>query len=195
MLNKSLVLKVTSLLAVGLMLASAAGISYAAGPRERDKSSDGDDSSAVFGTGNTAALTLPASGMASVELINYDGGSSQLTVDFNGIDYVVPPSTQGGSGVWNHVEFSLAPGTYNYTASVSGNESTINNTITVEAGKVTSLGFYDNPELAKGKEEDDDSKEVKSATAETSAKDTERKVNTDLDDLLVGVSDVTAQAH
>ncbi len=195
MLNKNLVLKVSSLLAVGLMLASAAGISYAAGPRERDKSSDGDDSSAVIATGNMGALTLPAAGMASVELINYDGGSSQLTVDFNGIDYVVPPSTQGGSGVWNHVEFSLAPGTYNYTASIVGNPSTINNTITVAAGKVTSIGFYDNPEITRGKDEDEDAKEVKGARSETLAKDTERRTNADLDDLLFGVSDVTAQAH
>ncbi len=130
--------------------------------------------------------------MGSIELINYDGGSSQLTVDFAGIDYVIPPSAQGGSGVWNHVEFSLAPGTYNYTASVVGNPSTINNTLTVQAGKVMSIGFYDNPEIAAGKEEDDDSKEVKTASA---TKDSERRSTADLDDLLFAVSDVTAQAH
>ncbi len=197
MFNKNLVLKVTSLLAVGLMLASAAGISYAAGPKESENTKDRDNlvSSAVFGNGNMGALALPAAGMGSIELINYDGGSSQLTVDFNGIDYVLPPSAQGGSGVWNHVEFSLAPGTYNYTASVTGNETILNNTITVWAGKVTSIGFYDNPEITRGKDESDDSKEVKSATSETSSKDTERQSKADTDDLLFGVSDVTGQAH
>ncbi len=193
MLNKNLVLKVTSLLAVGLMLVGAPAMVSAKGPESKEDSKD--NSSAIFGTGNTGALALPASGMGSVELINYDGGSSQLTVDFNGINYVIPPSTQGGTGVWNHVEFSLAPGTYNYTASVTGNDSILNNTIVVQAGKVASLGFYDNPELAKGKDEDEDTKEVKSATSESSSKDSERLSRTDFDDLLVGVSDVTAQAH
>ncbi len=192
MLNKNLLLKVTSLLAIGLML-NAPLVALAKGPEAKEDSKD--NPSAVFGTGNTGALALPASGMGSIELINYDGGSSQLTVDFNGIDYVIPASTQGGSGVWNHVEFSLAPGTYNYTASVTGNPSTINNTIVVEAGKVMSIGFYDNPEIAAGKEEDDDHSEAKATTAETSSKDTERRSSADLDDLLFAVSDVTAQAH
>ncbi len=187
MLNKNFVLKVTSLLAVALML-NAPALALAKGPESKEDSKV-TANFAVFGTGNTGALALPASGMGSIELINYDGGSSQLTVDFNGIDYVLPPSMQGGSGVWNHVEFSLAPGTYNFSASVTGNPTILNESITVWAGKVTSIGFYDNPELAAGQEEDDDSKEVKSAT------DSERRSTADPDDLLFSVSDVTAQAH
>ncbi len=101
---------------------------------------------AVYGTGNTGAIALPSAGMGSIVLINYDGGGAgPMLVDFNGIDYVIPPSTQGQSGVWNHVEINLAPGIYNYTASVAGIGS-VTRSVEVVAGKVTSLGFVDNPD-------------------------------------------------
>ncbi len=180
MLNKNLVLKVGSLLVIGMMLASAPALVLAKGPESKEDSTN--NPSAIFGTGNTGALALPAAGMGSINLINYDGAGRQLTVDFNGIDYVVPPSTWGGSGVWNHVEFSLAPGTYNYTASVTGNDTTLNETITVVAGKVTSIGFYDNPHKS-----DQDSSRVGHGA--------EAKPRPALNDLLFSVSDMTAQAH
>jgi hypothetical protein len=97
---------------------------------------------AVYGTGNMGALVLPPAGMGSIALINYDGGSEQLLVDVNGVDYVVPPAVNGTP---NHVEINLTPGTYDYTASVVG-IGTVARSVDVVAGQVTSLGFVNNPD-------------------------------------------------
>jgi hypothetical protein len=133
---------------------------------------------------------MPAPGMASVDLINYFGAGGELSVDFAGIRYTVPASLDGGSGVWNHLEFSLAPGTYNYTASVLGNDTIINDTITVEAGKVTSLGFYGNlADILAEKDNDDKPKDNVPGQSATT-----RSLQ-DLDDMFVGVADETAWAH
>jgi hypothetical protein len=188
MLNKNLLLKVSSLLVIGLMVATPA-VALAKEPKVT-----GDF--AVYGTANTGALALPAAGMGSINLINYFGAGGQLTVDFNGIDYVVPASPDGGNGVWNHAEFSLAPGTYNWTASVMGIDSVVNGTITVQAGRVTSIGFYGNPANFNGDNDSDDhegnmDKDTKVASAADKASD----VNQDLDDLLFSISDMTALAH
>jgi hypothetical protein len=188
MLNKNLLLKVSSLLVIGLMVATPA-VALAKEPKVT-----GDF--AVYGTANTGALALPAAGMGSINLINYFGAGDQLTVDFNGIDYVVPASPDGGNGVWNHAEFSLAPGTYNWTASVMGIDSVVNGTITVQAGRVTSIGFYGNPANLNGDNGNDDKegnadKEALTASAADKASD----VNQDLDDLLFSISDMTALAH
>ena len=199
MLNKNLLLKVSSLLVVGLMVASPA---FAKSPKKSENHSEGrlEDSTeqaAIWGTGNTGALALPAAGMGSINLINYDGGGEQLTVDFNGIDYAVPASPLGGSGTWNHVEFSLAPGTYNWTASVMGNDTVVNGTISVVAGKVTSIGFYDNlAETLGGDKNNDDGEGTGDKDAKfASAADKSSDVRQDLDDLLFSISDMTAWAH
>jgi len=196
MLYKNLLLKVSSLLVVGLMVASPAFAKSPKDSKPEGRLEDRSEQSAVWGTGNTGALTLPASGMGSIDLINYFGGGNQLTVDFNGIDYAVPASPLGGSGTWNHVEFSLAPGTYNYTASAMGIDTIVNGTITVQAGKVTSLGFYGNPANFNGDTDKDDSdgskdKDVTVASAADKANDVSR----DSDDLLFSISDMTAWAH
>jgi hypothetical protein len=115
---------------------------FAKGPQ--DTAHDVTGNYAVYGTGNTGPLVLPSAGMGSIVLVNYDGAGEPLMVDFNDIDYVIPASTQGQSGVWNHVEISLAPGIYDYTASVPG-IGTVTRSVDVVAGKVTSLGFLDNP--------------------------------------------------
>jgi hypothetical protein len=198
MLNKNLLLKVSSLLVVGLMVAAPA---FAKSPKEskdEGRLEDSTEQSAVWGTANTGALALPASGMGSINLINYDGGGEQLTVDFNGIDYVVPASPLGGSGIWNHAEFSLAPGTYNWTASVMGNDSVVNGTINVVAGKVTSIGFYDNPADASFTSEDkSDDQEATGdrAKIESTSSDNANDSQRDRDDLLFSVSDMTSLAH
>jgi hypothetical protein len=190
MLNKNLLLKVSSLLVVGLMVASPAFAKSPKDSKSEGRLEDSTEQSAIWGTGNTGALALPAAGMGSINLINYDGGGEQLTVDFNGIDYAVPASPLGGSGIWNHVEFSVAPGTYNWTASVMGNDTVVNGTISVVAGKVTSIGFYDNLADTLSERNNDDS--PKSAVPGQSATTRSEK---DLDDLLFSVSDMTAQAH
>jgi hypothetical protein len=195
MFNKNLLLRVSSLLVVGLMIATTAGISYAAGPSvDSDNKKDADDHtpSAVMGMGNTAALALPSSGMGSIDLINYDGANETLTVDFAGVTYQIPGSPNGGSGVWNHAQIFLAPGTYNYTASVPGNDTVLNNTIEVVAGKVTSLGFYDNiAETQNGDKGGDD----KTPEGNSASVGEQHRLAHDSDDLLVGVADETAQAH
>jgi len=91
--------------------------------------------------------------MGSIVLINLDNGSETLTVNVGGTTYTVAP--QGGSGS-SQVEFNLAPGSYNYTASVPG-ISGINNSFTVTAGKVTSLSFQDNTaDIQNGDQDADD---------------------------------------
>ena len=187
MLNKNLLLKVSSLLVIGTMLAGAPALALAKGPKEEREVTG---NFAVIGSGNTAALAMPASGMASVDLINYFGAGGELTVDFAGITYKVPASLNGGNQQWNHLQFNLAPGTYNYSASVTGNDTVINNTISVEAGKVTSLGFYAN--LADTLHERDNDDSPKDNTPGQSATTRSEK---DLDDLFVGVADETAWAH
>ena len=188
MLNKTLLLKVSSLLVIGAMLAGTPALALAKSPKDTEHEVTGNY--AVIGSGNTAALAMPAPGMASVDLINYFGAGGELTVDFAGITYKVPASLNGGNQQWNHLQFNLPPGTYNYTANVTGNDTIINNTITVEAGKVTSLGFYAN--LADTLHERDNDDKPKDNVPGQSA--TTRSLQ-DLDDLLVGVADETAQAH
>jgi hypothetical protein len=187
MLNKTVLLKVSSLLVIGAMLAGTPALALAKEPKsEREVTGD----FAVIGSGNAGALAMPAPGMASVDLINYFGAGGELTVDFAGITYNVPASLNGGNQQWNHLQFNLPPGTYNYTASVTGNDTVINNTITVEAGKVTSLGFYAN--LADTLHENGGADESENNVPGQSA--TTRSLN-DLDDLFVGVANETAQAH
>ncbi len=141
MFKKSLWLRVVLLLVILSTIAVLPA--FAADPKKENNVTA---NFAVSGTGNTEAITLPAAGMGSIALINYDGGGGgPLVVDFNGINYTIPPSTQGQSGVFNHVEISLAPGMYNYTASVAG-VGNVTRSVEVVAGKVTSLGFVDNPD-------------------------------------------------
>jgi hypothetical protein len=198
MLNKSLLLKVSSLLVIGLMVAAPAFAKTPKDSKPEGRLEDSTEQSAVYGTGNTGALALPTSGMGSINLINYDGAGEQLMVDFAGIDYIVPASLQGGSGVWNHVEFNLAPGTYNWTASVMGNDTVVNGTITVQAGKVTSIGFYDNPAdafLNEGNKHDDREQKPDASEVSASSGDKTNDSQADRDDLLFSISDMTALAH
>jgi len=188
MLNKNLLLKVSSLLVIGAMLAGSPALALAKGPKTTEHEVTGNY--AVIGSGNSGALAMPAPGQASVDLINYFGAGGELTVDFAGITYKVPASLNGGNQQWNHLQFNLPPGTYNYTASVTGNDTVINNTITVEAGKVASLGFYAN--LADTLHERDNDDSPKNDVPGQSA--TTRSLK-DLDDMFVGVADATAQAH
>ncbi len=187
MSNKHTLLKFASAAVIGLMTLGAPALSHAAG-----------------------SVTLPPAGMGSIVLINYDGGSEELDVNFAGTMYKVPPETNGTP---IQVEINLAPGSYNYTASVAGNHTSINNTIDVVAGKVTSLGFVDNlPDIQNGDENSDD-ESVHSESANSGDTDaqadkgskvdkdsdndkTEKKIMAhDNDDLLLTVSDMTAQAQ
>ncbi len=139
MFNKNLWLRVISLLVI--LSAIAVFPAFASAPAGKVTGNY-----AVYGTGNTGAIAMPSAGMGSIVLINYNGaGGAPMLVNLNGIDYVIPPSTQGGSGVWNHVEINLAPGAYSFTASVA-NDGIATNSVQVAAGKVTSLGFLTNPD-------------------------------------------------
>ncbi len=187
MLSKHILLKFATVAVIGLMTAGSPALIHAAG-----------------------SITLPPAGMGSIVLINYDGGSEELDVNFAGTMYKVPPETNGTP---SQIEINLAPGAYNYTASVAGNHTTINNTIDVVAGKVTSLGFVDNlSDIKNGDENRDDesvqSESAKSADADAHAdkasktdKDSDNDKSEksvlarDNDDLLLTVGDMTAQAQ
>ena len=193
MLNRNALLKFASLAVIGLMTVGSPALIQAASPA---------------GSANAGSIALPPAGMGSILLVNYDGGSEELDVNFAGTLYKVPPETDGTP---SQMEINLAPGTYTYSASVAGNHTTINNSIDVAAGKVISLGFVDNlPDVQNGDEGRDDEIAHKATTSDPDAKsDKAEKVNNDgdndkseksiiakdNDDLLLTVVDVTAQAQ
>ncbi len=120
MLKRNLVLRLVSTLAIASAVGLLPAVTYAAG--------------------SSAAITKPPAGMGSIVLINQESGNEALTVNLNGTSYAVP--AQGGSSA-SQVEFNLAPGSYTYTASAPGIAS-VNENVTVTAGKVTSLTFQPN---------------------------------------------------
>ncbi len=131
MLRNRFLLRLVSVMAIGLAALGAPGLSLAASP-----------------------VSLPPAGMGSVVLLNQDTGPNEmLTVNFAGTTYTVAPQAGTAS---NLVQFNIAPGTYNYTASVAG-IGNVNGTLTVPAGKVFSLAFVDNTaDLANGDQNADD---------------------------------------
>jgi hypothetical protein len=132
MLKRNLFLKVAPLLAVVFVLAAMwAPATYAHTP-------EGSDTVArSVGTGNTGAPTMPQPGWASIVWINHNGGSDELTVDFQGVYYTVAPKSGDAPG---HVQLFLQPGTYSYTASVA-DVGSVTRDIQVTAGQVIGLGF------------------------------------------------------
>jgi hypothetical protein len=134
MLNKNLLLKVSSLLVIGAMLAGTPALALAKGPKYSEVTGD----FAVIGTGNTGPLTMAAPGMASVVMINYFGSGRSLYVTLDGKRYEIPAQT-GASA--NHAQIQLAPGTYAFSASVP-DVGDVTQSIDVTAGSVTGLSFY-----------------------------------------------------
>ena len=182
MLSRAFLLKLSSLAAIALMIGSPAA-SYAAGP--------------------ASGLTMPPAGMGSIDVINYDGGSDTLTVSISGLTFQIPPSLNGGNHQWNHAQFNLAPGTYSYTATFPGNDTTASGSVQIAAGKITGLGFYTNladndPSSGKGSDDSKESGSERAAEASSGASESKgeqaRDASHDGDDLLVGVFDETAQA-
>jgi len=181
-ISKSFLLKASSLAVIALMIGSPAA-SYAAGP--------------------ASGLSLPPAGMGSVDVINYDGGSDTLTVSISGLTFQIPPSLNGGNHQWNHAQFNLAPGTYSYTATFPGNDTTASGSVTISAGKITGLGFYSNladndPSSGKGSDDNGESGSDRVAEAHSGASESSgenvRDNRHDNDDLLAGIFDETAQA-
>jgi hypothetical protein len=198
MLKRNLVLRLVSALAA----ASAAGLLP----------------SAIYAAGPSAAITRPSAGMASVVLINQDTGKGEtLTVTFNSTPYTIAP--QGGSSP-NQVEFTLAPGSYDFTASVPG-ITPVSHSIYVAAGKVTSLSFQDNTaDLQNADQDADDAASTQQIVSVVGNESDEHETKTgskdeakdsgpdgdevhlqlgpstvqDNDDILVTVGDMTAMA-
>jgi hypothetical protein len=135
MLNKNLLLKVSSLLAIGIMLAGTPALALAHEPKEAHEVT-GD--LAVLGTGNTGPLTTAAPNMGSVVMINYFGSGRSLYVTIDGVRYEIPAQT-GDSA--NHSQIQLAPGTYAFTGSVP-DVGDVTRSVDVTAGSVTGLNFY-----------------------------------------------------
>jgi hypothetical protein len=134
MLNKNLLLKVSSLLVIGVMLVGTPALALAHEPKSQEVTGD----FAVLGTGNTGPLTMAAPGMASVVMINYFGSGRSLYVTLDGKRYEIP--AQAGASA-NHSQIQLAPGTYAFTASVP-DVGDVTRSIDVTAGSVTGLNFY-----------------------------------------------------
>jgi hypothetical protein len=135
MLNKNLLLKVSSLLVIGAMLAGTPALALAHEPKSPHEVT-GD--LAVLGTGNTGPLTMAAPSMGSVVMINYFGSGESLFVNLDGKRYEIP--AQSGASA-NHAQIQLAPGTYSFSASVPG-IGDVTRSVNVTAGSVTGLNFY-----------------------------------------------------
>lgn len=179
MLTRNLLLKFSSLMLAGSLLAGVPAIIPAAqaasghhdhGHLGNGLSSKHVDNTAApqVSTSTTAAQTpainswapaRPAAGMGSIVFFNSFGGGTSLTVDLqqgtleavrdNKKDthefivnsdnlYTVPEATNNGMG---RLQLNLAPGSYNYTASVP-DVGTVNGNFDITAGQIMGLSFY-----------------------------------------------------
>jgi len=134
MLNKNLLLKVSSLLVMGAMLVGTPALALAHSPKKGDEVNE----SVVLGYGNAGPLTAAAPGMASVVMINYFGSGEALFVELGGKRYEIPAQSSASA---NHAQIQLAPGTYSFSASVPG-IGDVTRSVDVTAGSVTGLNFY-----------------------------------------------------
>jgi hypothetical protein len=153
MLKRNLLIKFSSLMLATSMLAATPAIIHAA------QGTGGGTAATQSAAINAWRPTRPAAGMASLVLLNSFGSGAPLTIDLQRgnlvsvredkknthqfiIDsenlYTLPEATNSGMG---HLQLNLAPGTYNYTASVP-NVGTMNGTIEVTPGQVIGLSFY-----------------------------------------------------
>lgn len=189
MLTRNLLLKFSSLMLAGSMLAGMPAIIPAAqaatgggaksivatNKNDKDHTGNGLSSKNIINTaapqvsGSTIASqtpavngwapTRPAAGMGSIVFLNSFGSGTSLTIDLqqgsleavrdNKKDthefivssdgfYMVPVATDSGMG---RLQLNLAPGSYNYTASVP-NIGTVNGSFDVTAGQIMGLTFY-----------------------------------------------------
>ena len=134
MVQRNVLLKLASLLVVVLLLAALPAASYARGLDRRDTLAP------VVEIGTSSPITLPPAGEGSLVFTNFNGGGDELTVALLGVTYKVPANTNG-EPTWTQV--FLPPGTYSYTGSVPV-VGDVNNTIDVQAGQITQLGFVVN---------------------------------------------------
>ena len=143
MLKRKSLLNFGALLVVVLALASFPAISFARDTdthRDTGNKPDSDNNTLTqqFAIATSSPLALPSAGQGSLVFINYNGGSEELDVTVQNMLYKVPANVNG-QHTWFQV--FLAPGTYDYTASVPGAQNAQTNSIDVVAGKVTQLGF------------------------------------------------------
>jgi hypothetical protein len=152
MLKRNLLLKISSLMLATSMLLGAPAIIHAA-------QGTAGSSAASQSVANEWRPARPAAGMGSIVWLDSFGSGAPLTLDLQRgnlvstrddhknthefiVDsenvYTLPEATNDGMG---HLQLNLAPGTYNYTASVP-NVGTVNGTAEVKAGQVTGLTFY-----------------------------------------------------
>lgn len=153
MFKKNLLLKFSSLMLAVLTLAGAPTIIYAA------QGTTGGTAAPQAAPVNEWHPTRPAAGMGSIVWTNYNGNGGQLSVDLQRgnlesvredrqdthhfiVDwqntYTVSPAMNNIPG---RMQVNLAPGTYNYTASVP-DIGTVNGTLELKAGQVEDLSFY-----------------------------------------------------
>ena len=153
MLKRNLLLKFSSLMLATSMLAGTPAIIHAA------QGTTGGTAAPQTAAINAWHPARPAAGMGSIVWLNSFGSGAPLTVDLqrgnlvsvrdnkrNTHEFIVDSQSlytvpEAAKGVMGHLQLNLAPGTYNYTASVP-NVGTVNGTIEVAAGQVMGLSFY-----------------------------------------------------
>ena len=153
MLKRNLLLKFSSLMLATSMLAGTPAIIYAA------QGTTGGTAASQTAAVNEWHPSRPATGMGSIVWLNSFGSGAPLTVDLqkgnlvsvredkrNTHEFIVDSQSlytvpEAANGAMGHLQLNLAPGTYNYTASVP-NVGTVNGTIEVTAGQVMGLSFY-----------------------------------------------------
>jgi len=131
MLKRNLVLKLGTLMIAVSALAASPTLIYA-------HKKDDDTTVAPIVLANAAQIARPAAGMGSIVWTNYMGKGDELFVDLAGTQYAVPEET---NGIPVRGQISLAPGTYNFTASVP-NVGSVTRSIDVAAGHVIGLSFF-----------------------------------------------------
>jgi len=131
MLKRNLVLKLGTLMIAVSALAATFTLIYA-------HKKDDDTTVAPIVLANAAQIARPAAGMGSIVWTNYMGKGDELFVDLAGTQYAVPEET---NGIPVRGQISLAPGTYNFTASVP-NVGSVTRSIDVAAGHVIGLSFF-----------------------------------------------------
>lgn len=164
---------------------------------------------------NSWAPARPAAGMGGIVFLNSFGNGAPLTIDLqegtfatdnNGnLDtnqflvssdhlYSIPQATNAGMG---RLQLALAPGSYNYTASVP-NVGTVNGTFQVAAGHVMGLSFYGSDVKTDvnnhSDRKNDNSKTDKNKNGKNE-NDEHTTSSTVFTKLAVGVQDLTAQVR
>lgn len=193
MLRRTLLLKSSLVILAVSMLTGAPVVIHAA------SGSTGGATASTAAAINAWRPVQPAAGMGSIVWTNFNGNGAQLNIDLergnlvsvrenkqNTHQFIVDSQNSytistAMNDIPGRMQINVAPGTYNYTASVPG-VGTVNGTFELKAGQVMGLSFYGG--------------EPKTIVENHSHHNNDHTVSTTIfTELLVAQGDLTAQAR